>query len=91
MKPATLSKKETLVQVFSCECCKISKSTFSYRKYGGCCFCNSTFLIMKSCSKSAAEKQGKICGSLRNGVGVGGGRVEWGEGGVLVKQVVLVG
>ena len=24
-------------------------------------FCNSTFLIMKSCSKSTAEKQGKIC------------------------------
>ena len=25
------SKKETLVQVFSCECCEISKTTFSYR------------------------------------------------------------
>ena len=25
------SKKETLAQVFSCECCEISKTTFSYR------------------------------------------------------------
>ena len=24
-------KKETLAQVFSCKCCKISKNTFSYR------------------------------------------------------------
>ena len=29
--PATLLKKETLVQVFSCEFCEISKNTFSYR------------------------------------------------------------
>ena len=28
MKPATLLKKETLAQVFSCEFCKISKNTF---------------------------------------------------------------
>ena len=31
LMPATLLKKETLAQVFSCEFCKISKSTFSYR------------------------------------------------------------
>ena len=29
--PATLLKKETLAQVFSCEFCEISKSTFFYR------------------------------------------------------------
>ena len=28
---ATLFKKETLAQMFSCEFCEISKSTFSYR------------------------------------------------------------
>ena len=27
-RPVTLFKKETLTQVFSCECCEISKSTF---------------------------------------------------------------
>ena len=27
-RPATLLKKQTLVQVFSCEFCKISKNTF---------------------------------------------------------------
>ena len=26
-----LIKKETLAQVFSCECCELSKNTFSYR------------------------------------------------------------
>ena len=31
LKPATLLKKETLAQVLFCECCKISKKTFSYR------------------------------------------------------------
>ena len=31
LKPATLLKKETLAQVFSCEFCKISKSTFFHR------------------------------------------------------------
>ena len=30
-KTLNLIKKETLAQVFSCECCKISKNTFSYR------------------------------------------------------------
>ena len=30
MRPATLLKK-TLVQVFSCEFCEISKNTFRYR------------------------------------------------------------
>ena len=30
-KALNLIKKETLAQVFSCECCKISKNTFSYR------------------------------------------------------------
>ena len=29
--PATLLKKETLAQVFSCEFCEISKKTFFYR------------------------------------------------------------
>ena len=28
LRPATLLKKETLAQVFSCEFCKISKNTF---------------------------------------------------------------
>ena len=28
LKPATLLKKETLAQVFSCEFCEISKNTF---------------------------------------------------------------
>ena len=28
LKPATLSKKETLARVFSCEFCEISKNTF---------------------------------------------------------------
>ena len=28
-RPATLLKKETLAQVFSCEFCEISKNTFS--------------------------------------------------------------
>ena len=31
LRGATLLKKETLAQVFSCEFCEISKSTFSYR------------------------------------------------------------
>ena len=31
LRPATLFKKETLAQVFSCEFCKISKNIFSYR------------------------------------------------------------
>ena len=31
LRPATLLKKETLAQVFSCEFCEISKNTFSYR------------------------------------------------------------
>ena len=31
LKPATLFKKETLAQVFSCEFCEISKNTFFYR------------------------------------------------------------
>ena len=31
LRPATLLKKETLAQVFSCEFCQISKNTFSYR------------------------------------------------------------
>ena len=30
-KALNLIKKETLAQVFSCECCEISKNTFSYR------------------------------------------------------------
>ena len=30
-QPATLLKKETLIQVFSCEFCEISKNNFSYR------------------------------------------------------------
>ena len=33
MGPATLLKKETLAQVFSCEFCEISKNTFSYRTH----------------------------------------------------------
>ena len=32
LSPATLLKKETLAQVFSCEFCKISKNTFLHRK-----------------------------------------------------------
>ena len=32
VKKYTLIKKDSLVQVFSCEFCKISKNTFSYRK-----------------------------------------------------------
>ena len=31
VRPATLLKKETLAQVFSCEFCEISKSIYSYR------------------------------------------------------------
>ena len=31
LRPATLLKKETLVQVFSCEFCEIFKNTFFYR------------------------------------------------------------
>ena len=31
LRPAALLKKETLAQVLSCEFCKISKNTFSYR------------------------------------------------------------
>ena len=31
IRPATLLKKETLAQVFSCEFCEISKNSFSYR------------------------------------------------------------
>ena len=31
LRPATLLKKETLTQVFSCEFCKISKNTFFHR------------------------------------------------------------
>ena len=31
LRPATLLKKETLSQVFSCEFCETSKDTFSYR------------------------------------------------------------
>ena len=30
-KALNLIKKQTLAQVFSCECCEISKNTFSYR------------------------------------------------------------
>ena len=30
-KALNLIEKETLAQVFSCECCEISKNTFSYR------------------------------------------------------------
>ena len=30
-RPATLLKKETLTQVFSCEFCEISKNIFSYK------------------------------------------------------------
>ena len=30
-KALNLIKKETLEQVFSCECCETSKNTFSYR------------------------------------------------------------
>ena len=31
LRPAALLKKETMVQVFSCQFCEISKDTFSYR------------------------------------------------------------
>ena len=31
LRPATLLKKETLAQLFSCEFCEISNNTFSYR------------------------------------------------------------
>ena len=31
IRPATLLKKKNLEQVFSCEFCKISKNTFTYR------------------------------------------------------------
>ena len=31
LRPATLLKKETLAQVFSCEICEISKNIFSNR------------------------------------------------------------
>ena len=31
--PATLLKKETLAQVFSCEICEISKNTFFHRTH----------------------------------------------------------
>ena len=55
-----LNKKETPTHAFSCKFRKISKNTFSNNNSGGC-FCNYTFLIMKSCSKLTAEKQGKIC------------------------------
>ena len=56
--------------------CQVSNDTFSYRNG---CFSDSTFLIMKSCSKSTSEKQGKICWLIAGWVG---------GGGVLAKQVV---
>ena len=56
--------------------CQVSNDTFSYRNG---CFSDSTFLIMKSCSKSTSEKQGKICWLIACWVG---------GGGVLAKQVV---
>ena len=31
LRPATLLKKQTLAQGFSCEICEISKKTYSYR------------------------------------------------------------
>ena len=31
LRPATLLKKETLAQVFSCDFCEISKNTFYYK------------------------------------------------------------
>ena len=31
LRPATLSRKKTLAQVFSCEICEIYKNTFYYR------------------------------------------------------------
>ena len=37
-RPATLLKKETLVQVFSCEFCEISKNTVFYRTLLKGCF-----------------------------------------------------
>ena len=45
------------------------------------CFCNPTLLIMKSCSKSTAKKQGKIWWLIARWVG-------WG---VALVQVVLDG
>ena len=40
-------KKETLVQMFSCEFCKISKNAFSYRKPPVACFCLGQHCIRK--------------------------------------------
>ena len=38
-----LCKKETLAQVFSCQFCQFSKSTFFYRRSLGSCFYSFTF------------------------------------------------
>ena len=38
LRPATSLKKESLVQVFSCEFCKISKNTFFLQNTSGGCF-----------------------------------------------------
>ena len=43
--PAALFKKETLVQVFACEFCEISKNIF-HRAPLGDCFCNLKLLII---------------------------------------------
>ena len=40
-------KTETLVQMFSCEFCKISKNAFSYRKPPVACFCLGQHCIRK--------------------------------------------
>ena len=48
LRPATLFKK-TLAQVFSCEFCEISKSTFSYRTppVAACQVCSVTNISFK--------------------------------------------
>ena len=55
---------------------KFLRTSFSQNTSDGC-FCNSTFLIMKSCSKSTAEKQGKICWLVARWSGGGFQQKEW--------------
>ena len=58
---APLLKKRLQRRCFPVSFAKFLRTFFSQNTSGGC-FCNSTFLIMNSCSKSTAEKQGRVAG-----------------------------
>ena len=57
-RPAASLKRDSGTGVFVWTLRNFSEHLFLQNISG---FCNSAFLIMKSCSKSTAEKQGKIC------------------------------